>query len=267
MEINANYLALLFVAATLAITDVNAQAPAEPGAPVPPAILDGPNPPEPVGFNRLQPGPGRRPPGNPGAYGRPDRIGPNAGLTSLTTVSGKVGQWIGNDDAILDGFTLTGSGNESTVVKFPPHLGQQVQNAVKPGSTVTITGFSDVNPEGETLFRLTSLSAGKATIADAPPVVPATPPAAPALTTSTGKVTDFKIGRDGRVNGIVLDNQTVVKVPPHVAYQLTNLATKGSSITVQGYPRNLRDGQVQLDKKNILNATVLTINGQQYLVR
>ncbi|UFH53232.1 hypothetical protein [Spirosoma sp. KNUC1025] len=83
----------------------------------------------------------------------------------------------------------------------------------------------------------------------------------------TGKIVDYRFNRDGRINGFVLDNKTMVNMPPHVAYQLTDLAKKGSVITVQGYPKDLADGQVQLEKINILRASVLTINGQQYLVR
>ena len=187
-------------------------------------------------------------------------------LTSLTTVSGTVGQWVGNEDAILDGFTLTG-GATPTTVKFPPHLGQQVQKAIKPGSTVSVTGFVHGGPRGETAFRMNSLTAGKVTVQDAPPVRSATMPPAPTLTTVTGKISDYKLGRDGRVNALVMDDKTVVRIPSNVAYQLTNLATKGSTITVQGYARDLREGQVQLEKTNILRASVLTINGQQYLVR
>jgi hypothetical protein len=187
-------------------------------------------------------------------------------LISLTTVSGTVGQLTGNDDAIFDGFTLnTGSGT-ATTVKFPPHLGQEIQKAVKPGATVSVTGYSETTHRGETRFRMNSLAAGKTTVQDAPPAIQ-TPRTAETLTTVTGKISDYRFDPSGRINGLVLDDKTIVRIPGHVAYQLTNLATKGTAITVQGYPRTLREGQVQLEKVNIVRASVLTINGQQYLVR
>jgi hypothetical protein len=192
---------------------------------------------------------------------------------SLTTISGTVGQLTASDDFIFDGFVLntaggkTSSANPATTVKFPPHLGQQVQQALKPGTTVNVTGYSEANPAGESMFRMTSLTAGKNTVLDAPPAAPDPSAAAPALVTETARVTDYRLGRDGRVNGFVLDNRTIVRIPPHAAFQLTNLAKKGSTITVQGYQRPLRVGQVQLEKTNVLRASVLTINGQQYLVR
>ncbi|GAB4041102.1 hypothetical protein GCM10028809_67410 [Spirosoma gilvum] len=188
------------------------------------------------------------------------------GLTSLTTVSGTVGQWITNDDSVLDGFTI-GTGSAATTVKFPSHLGKQIQQAVKPGTSVSVTGYSDTTPKGETIFLLNSLTAGKTTVTHTPPTRPTTPPQPPALTTATGKIADYRLDREGRVNGLVLDDKTIVTIPPHVAYQLTNLAKKGNTVTVQGYPKSLHDGQVQLEKLNILRASVLTINGQQYLVR
>lgn len=199
-----------------------------------------------------------------GKHGRGGQFG--HGLTSLSIVTGTVGKLVGNDDLIFDGFILN-VGTTPTTVKFPPHLGGQIQKAVKTGSTVSVTGYADGAPQGETRFRLVSLTSGKTTIFDSPPARPATPPAAPTLTTVTGKISDYRLDRQGRVNGLVLTDNTVVKIPSHVAYQLTNLATKGAAITVQGYAKPLREGQVQLEKTNILRASVLTINGQQYLVR
>ena len=199
-----------------------------------------------------------------GRHGRGGQFG--HGLTSLSTVTGTVGKLVGNDDLIFDGFILN-AGTTPTTVKFPAHLGEQIQKAVKVGNTVSVTGYADGAPQGETRFRLVSLTSGKTTVFDAPPARPATSPAAPTLTTVTGKISDYRLDRQGRVNGLVLTDNTVVKIPSHVAYQLTNLATKGAAITVQGYAKPLREGQVQLEKTNILRASVLTINGQQYLVR
>ena len=271
METNAKLIAITLLVATLGSAQTQAQNQPGPDVQTPPAItLNGSGPeamPLPPG------GPGGRHGKQhdartigPGRGQRPDR-GERDGLTSLTTVSGTVGQWIGNDDAILDGFMLTSGSGSPTPVKFPPHLGQQVQKAIKSGSSVSVTGFSETTPQGETRFRMNSLTAGKTTVFDAPPTPRTTTPETPTLTTVTGKISDYRLNRDGRVSGLVLDDKTIVSIPPHVAYQLADLAKKGSAITVQGYPKTIHDGQVQLEKVNILRASVLTINGQQYLVR
>lgn len=268
METNTKLIATVALALALASPFAHAQSPDGPPVAQNQPGGEGPDGPPPGGPGRRhgRPGPG---PDRPD-HGREQGPGGNrqmSGLTSLTTVSGTVGQLTGNDDFILDGFTLNAGSGSATTVKFPPHLGTQVQKAIKAGSTVSVTGYAETTPTGETRFRMNSLTAGKTTVVDTPPVRPATVPDAPALTTATGKIADYRLDRGGRINGLVLDDKTVVSIPSHVAYQLTDLAKKGSTITVQGYPKTLRDGQVQLEKVNVLRASVLTINGQQYLVR
>lgn len=264
METNTKLIATVALALALASPLVHAQSPDGPPVAQNQPGGDGPVGPPPGG-------PGRRP-GRPGPGANRNEQGPGgnrqmSGLTSLTTVSGTVGQLTGNDDFILDGFTLNAGSGSATTVKFPPHLGSQVQKAIKAGSTVSVTGYSETTPTGEKRFRMNSLTAGKTTVLDSPPVPPATTPNAPTLTTTTGKIADYRLDRGGRVNGLVLDDKTVISIPSNVASQLADLAKKGSTITVQGYPKTIRDGQVQLEKVNVLRASVLTINGQQYLVR
>lgn len=257
METNAKLIALAALAVALSAPLAQAQ---QSGNPTSGIALNAPRPDGPG------PRPGKHGPHDDGQGRKPKKGNEKQGLTSLTTITGTVGQWMGNDDAILDGFVLTNAGT-STTVKFPPHLGQQVQKAIKAGSTVSITGYSDTNPEGETQFRLNSLTAGKTTVLDTPPVRTDAAPETPVLQTVTGTIASYKLDKKGQTKGFVLDNKTIIDVPPHVAYQLTDLAKKGSAITVQGYPKTLRDGQVQLEKLSIIRASVLTINGQQYLVR
>lgn len=238
------YAALLLgiLAAPLTI----AQTPANTTAPAPVPMLAGPGPRGPVG------------PGGP--------RGPEAqAMTSLTTLSGSVGQLTANDDGILNGFTMNANGT-ATNVRFAAHMGQQVNAAVKAGSRVTVTGYNQVSPQGESVFKLVKLDAGNTQLVDTPPSAPQTP-VTPTRKTVSGKVADYQLDRDGRVNGLILSDQTVVKVPPHVAYQLASMAPKGSAITVDGYAKPLGDGQVQLQKRAILRASVLTLNGQSYLVQ
>jgi len=186
-------------------------------------------------------------------------------ITSLTTLTGTVGQLTANDDGILNGFTMNANSATQTV-RFNSHLGQQVNAAVKAGNKVTVMGYNKISLQGETTFQLVKLDAGKNQIVDAPPATPQTP-VTPTQQTISSKVADYQLDREGRANGLVLTDQTVVKVPPHVAGQLTTLAPKGSAITVDGYAQPLGEGQVQLQKRTILRASVLTLNGQSYLVQ
>lgn len=190
-------------------------------------------------------------------------------ITSLTTLTGTVGQLTANDDGLLNGFTLnTGSTTQS--VRFGTHLGQRINAVLKAGSRVTVMGYSQTGPQADpkdkTTFQLVKLDAGKTQILDAPPAKPQTS-ATPTQQTISGNVTDYQLDREGRANGLVLSDQTLVKVPPHVAGQLTTLAPKGSAITVDGYAQPLGEGQLQLQKRTILRASVLTVGDQSYLVR
>ncbi|WP_254448750.1 hypothetical protein [Spirosoma rhododendri] len=217
---------------------------------------------EPIQLASAGPRPGgpRPPHHQPGGPGAPQ---PQA-ITSLTTLTGTVNQLTANDDGILNGFTLNAS--PATTVRFATHLGQQVNATLKPGSQVTVMGYQKTGPTGETTFQLVKMTAGKTQLVDTAPVKPQTP-ATPAQQTITGKIADYQLGRDGQANALILADQTIVKVPPHVAGQLTTLAPKGSTITVDGYAQSLGEGQVQLQKHNIVRASVLTVAGQSYLVR
>ncbi|UFH53233.1 hypothetical protein [Spirosoma sp. KNUC1025] len=118
METKTRFMAIAMLAASVATHQIQAQNPtnsAQPGAPTVLNALNGPDVPPPGGR------PGK--PGSPRPDGEqgPGRREPR-GLTSLVTISGTVGQWLGNDDAILDGFTLNGSSGTPTTVKFPPTL-------------------------------------------------------------------------------------------------------------------------------------------------
>lgn len=210
-----------------------------------------------------------QPPVGPGRPGPAEFAGirppQTPGLVALTTLSGIIQQFTANDESVLDGFTLN-TGEKTVTVQFPPHLGQAIQSAGKQGSKVTITGSSDVVPEGGTVFRLVSLTNGQTVVNDAPPAIPAVPPT-PTPITVKGKVVDYQLDRQGQIMGIRLSNQSIVRVPPHTATQLSTIAPKGSTISVEGYAHPVGEGEVRLKKQTIVEASQLTANGQSFLVR
>lgn len=227
---------MLILAGLTGTFTVQAQPPVGPGGPGPgPAAFAGIRPPQP------------------------------SGMVALTTMSGTIQQFTANDESVLDGLTLN-TGSKTVAVQFPAHLGQAIQAAGKSGSKVTVTGSSDTTPEGQSVFRLVSLTNGQTVVTDTPPAIPAALPT-PTPITVKGKVVDYQIDRQGQVNGIRLSDQTLVRVPPHVATQLTTLAPKGSTISVEGYVHPIGEGQVRLQKQTIVEASQITVNGQSFLVR
>lgn len=186
-------------------------------------------------------------------------------MLSLTTLTGTIQQFTANDESILDGFTFN-TGSKSIAVSFPPHLGQAIQTAGKAGKSITVTGSSDITPEGESVFRLVSLTNGQTVVTDTPPAAPAVLPT-PTSVTVKGKVIDYQRDRQGQVSGLRLSDQTLVRVPPHVITQLLTIAPNGSTISVDGFLHPIGEGQVQLKKQTVVEASLITVNGQSFLVR
>lgn len=187
-------------------------------------------------------------------------------LTALTTVAGTFQQLTANDDFIADGFTLN-TGTTTTQVRFPSNLGQAIQAAAQVGQAVTVTGFAEITPTGENVFRLAKLEVGKTVIVNATPPTPPANQQTPTPKTVTAKVADYQLDREGQAKGLILSDQTTVRMPPHLAGQLISLAPKGTTVTVEGYVKPLGQGQVMLQKHDRLEASVLTVNGQAYWVR
>lgn len=209
-------------------------------------------------------GPGSNRPGGAMALAgpRPPRA---SGILALTTLSGTIEQFTANDESVLNGFTLN-TGSKTVAIQFPPRMGQTIQTANKAGNKVTVTGSSDNTPDGQTIFRLVSLTSGQTVVTDTPSAAPATLPT-PTPIRVKGKVVDYQLDRQGQVNGLRLSDQTLVRVAPHAGAQLMTIAPKESTISVEGYVRPAGAGEVRLSKQTVVEATQLTVNGQSFLVR
>ena len=186
-------------------------------------------------------------------------------MIALTTVSGTVQQLIANEDDILDGFALT-TGSSTIAIHFPPHLGQSIQPVAKPGTPVSVTGFAETGPDGQPHFQLTQLTTGDAVISDIPPAQSITQ-AAPTQTSLKSKVVEYRSDNEGRTSGLILADQTLVRIPLLLAGQLVRMIPTGSTIAVNGYVQQPAEGHVRLHTHIIMQASVLTINGQSYLIR
>lgn len=211
-----------------------------------------PVPPAPGG---PKPGPGKMAPGPKPA---------NDVLRRISSFSGQVGTWVSNDDFVYDGFYLQ-SGGEKLLVKFPPSMGSALKSAAKTGSTFTLNGSADSTPTGQKQIRLVSFSSEGKTIYETPP----TPPSAattPETAEGSGKITSLQKNEAGDVTAFVLD-KTILKVPPHVARQLGQIATSGGNVSYRGVKRNPASGEVSTGEYKIVHCESITVNGTQYLTR
>jgi len=238
-------LAALFVSGLTAGSNVFAQVPGSPEGPK----LAGPIE---KGLKMRPPHPGQPAPGE-------------QGLRVVSTVTGKVVKLQANDDFVFDGFYMI-SGSDSLLVKFPAHLGSQISPVAKQGSQITVSGVSESPGLGTKEMKMVSLIAGGKTLTDNPPATPITP-VQETTVTGNGKVTSLQTDREGKINGVFIDNKTVLRFPPHVSGQLGNTIAKGSAISYSGSQKNKEQGEILLEDYKVIRCNTITVNGQQYLVR
>lgn len=145
--------------------------------------------------------------------------------TQLPETKGVVKQYVLGPRGNVDGLIL----QDGTEVNFPPHLGTQIVFAVKPGDTVSIRSLR---------ARMTPLidaamvrnEASGLTIADTGPE----PRADYNSTITSGNITQLLYGKQGEVNGVLLEDGTIVRLPPHEAARLSNVLVAGNPLSVSG---------------------------------
>jgi len=176
-----------------------------------------------------------------------------------SSFSGTVERYLLNREGVVDGLLL----KNGLQVKFPPHMASSLSAAVKPGNTVTVTGSPGLPTQLGQEVRAYSITntQSQSTVVDQPPVYPPQPPVSSGYEnlSATGTAQHWLVGGRGEVKGIVLSNGTQVKFPPHVGYQLTNLARRGARIQAQGFGSRSSYG-------TILEATSLSVDGQTIAV-
>jgi hypothetical protein len=159
----------------------------------------------------------------------------------LPAVNGTVWQFTLTPRGDIDGLILT----DGTEVKTPPHLSSEIAFSVMPGDKVVIHGL---RAAALPLVRAVSITdeATKNTVVDdgprgpgrrpPPPGGPAAPPPPPGanVTEATGRVRMSLHGPEGDINGALLEDGTVLRVPPPDAYRLASLLAPGQTVFAQG---------------------------------
>lgn len=162
----------------------------------------------------------------------------------LPAIQGKVAQYSLTPRGDVDGLILT----DGTEVRTPPHLGAQLVGAVKPGDAVTIHGLRARNLPLVQAMQVSN-DAGGATVTDTGPGEgphgprgPGGPdgrfrgsgaPDQPTLT-AQGRVKAALHGPRGEVNGALLEDGTIVHMPPPEAQRLAAQIAPGATVYVQG---------------------------------
>jgi hypothetical protein len=166
----------------------------------------------------------------------------------LPAQRGQVLQFTLTPRGVIDGLILT----DGTEVKTPPHLAAVIAYCVKPGDTVTIHGLRAAALPLVQAVSITDDQIGRTVIDNGPPGpgggLSAPPPPAswtggpsaglnavsPGLTEVKGRVRMSLHGPQGDVNGALLVDGTVVRLPPQQAYRFATLLQPGETLVAEG---------------------------------
>jgi hypothetical protein len=190
---------------------------------------DTPPPPVPAG-QAAQPTPGQTP-----LYDPPQ----------LPAQRGQVQQFTMTPRGDIDGLILS----DGTEVKTPPHLSAEIAYSIKPGETVTIHGLHAAALPLVQAVSITDEATGR-TVIDYGPQGPRGGPVAgpaapvPGLTEVQGRVRMALHGPRGDVNGALLEDGTVLRLPPPEAYRFAALLRPGQTLVAEGVGFSTAIGKV-----------------------
>jgi len=158
-----------------------------------------------------------------------------------------------NPGGQVDGLLLS----DGKQLHSPPHLGQALQQAAKPGDSVQATVEPGNQSQYGQEYRTISLTNPKtgATVVDQPPLYPPPPPAPGQALSAAGRVIQWLVGHMGEVNGFVLSDGAQVHFPPPMGFALNQQMRVGDSVSVQGYGTRTAFG-------TSLDLTAMTVNGK-----
>jgi hypothetical protein len=149
--------------------------------------------------------------------------------SQLPAIQGKVAEYSLTPRGDVDGVILA----DGTEVHLPPHLGTQLVYAVKPGDAVTVRGL---RARAIPMMQAVSVSndATGAAVTDSGTGGPPGQRDAQQALTATGRIKMQLHGPRGEVNGALLEDGTIVRLPPPEAERLASMLAPGTPVSVAG---------------------------------
>jgi hypothetical protein len=189
------------------------------------------------------------PPSPPTQVPAPSAVAPSPSSgfgQSNPLIQGRVTQYLMNPHGEVDGLLLS----DGTQVHFPPHMAKDLVGTVKPDDSVSVQGHRSFEGPVVKAEVITNTQSGQSVIEREPGVLdrPIIPPSVRDLSLVErhveGIVRVLLYGPRGEVNGAVLEDRSIVRVPPHAAYQVASLLQAGQSISAVGYGTENEYGRV-----------------------
>ncbi len=169
-------------------------------------------------------------------------------LSQLPATRGTVKYFTLTPRGDVDGFILA----DGTQVHVPPHLSSQLVAAVRLGDAVTVRGLHAAAIPMVAALAVTGDASGQTVVDTGPPGgpgrgpggradrgsgAPPPPPGGPAAgppSEVSGKILAVLHGPRGEVNGAMLEDGTVLRLPPPEAARLTATLAPGQNVVAQG---------------------------------
>ena len=149
--------------------------------------------------------------------------------SQLPAIQGKVAEYSLPPRGDVDGLILA----DGTEVHLPPHLGTQLVFAVKPGDEVTVRGLKARAIAMVQAMSVKNDATGN-TVTDNGAGGPPGPRVAQQALSATGRIKAQLHGPRGDLNGALLEDGTIIRLPPPEAERLALSLTVGAPLTVQG---------------------------------
>jgi hypothetical protein len=149
--------------------------------------------------------------------------------SQLPAIQGRVGQYSLTPRGDVDGLILT----DGIEVHMPPHLGTQLVFAVKPGDAVTVHGLRARAIPMVQALSVTNDATGN-TVTDNGPSGPPGPGGAQQTLTAQGHIKALLHGPEGDLNGALLEDGTIVRLPPPEAQRLAADLALGAPLYAEG---------------------------------
>src|SRR5229473_6452857 len=164
--------------------------------------------------------------------GPPPAGAPIYDLQQLLATRGTVSRYTLTPRGDVDGLILA----DGTEVHFPPHLSTQLVYAVKPGDAVTVRGLKALNIPLVAAVSITNGRSGQTVTDNGPGFGPGSkgPRQAGQPMTVQGRVQMALHGPRGDVNGVLIEDGTILRLPPPEAERFASQLAPGQTVTAQG---------------------------------
>jgi hypothetical protein len=151
-------------------------------------------------------------------------------IQQLQQYKGTVARYTLTPRGDVDGLLLS----DGTEVHFPPHMSAQLVYAVKPGDAVTVRGVKAYSMPLIDALAISNDASGQTVVDRGPDRGPRSMAWADQLTSAQGRVQAVLHGKRGEVNGAILEDGTILRLPPPEAQRFATFLTPGQSINAQG---------------------------------